>query len=69
MITDLSDEGLVARFGDILFEIPELIEALRIAELQSRPAVNAGGFACRSREISMQRVGDGFVARIGSGRH
>lgn len=68
MIEDISDEGLVARFGDIMHELPELFDALRIAELQSRPAANAGGFACRSDSVSMARERDGFVVRIGPRR-
>ena len=64
MIDDMSDEGLVARFGDIMHELPELFDALRIAELQSRLARNTGGFACRSESISVAPERDGFVARI-----
>lgn len=68
MIEDMSDEGLVSRFGDIMHELPELFDALRIAELQSRPAMNTGGFACRSEGISVVRERDGFVVRISQRR-
>lgn len=36
-ISDLSDEGLARQFGDVLFEIPNLWEALRRFELENRP--------------------------------
>ncbi|GLS09035.1 hypothetical protein GCM10007864_26650 [Sinorhizobium fredii] len=57
MIPDLSDEGLVKQFGDVLFEIPELWEALRRFELESRPTSLSGGFNIRSNSISVQRGG------------
>lgn len=41
-IPDMSDEGLVRQFGDVMHELPELYEALRRFELQSRPVT--GGF-------------------------
>ncbi|CUX03381.1 hypothetical protein AGR2A_pb10137 [Agrobacterium genomosp. 2 str. CFBP 5494] len=66
MIDDMSDEGLVARFGDIMHEMPELYDALRIAEMQSRLAANEGGLACRSEFVSMARQRDGLVMRIGT---
>lgn len=68
MIDDLSDEGLVARFGDIMHEMPELYDALRIAEMQSRPVANRGGLACRSELVSMTRQRHGLVMRIGTRR-
>lgn len=68
MIDDISDEGLVAQFGDIMHELPELYTALRIAEMQSRPAIKPGGFACRSDGVSVARERDRFVVRIGSRR-
>jgi len=39
---DMSDKAMVERFGDILFEIPELWDALRMFEMQNRPV--KGGF-------------------------
>lgn len=54
MIPDLSDEGLVKQFGDVLFEIPELWEALRRFEIESRPV--KGGFkASGNAGVSVQR--------------
>lgn len=66
MIDDLSDEGLVARFGDVMHEMPELYTALRIAEIQSRPTTNERGLACRSAFFSMARQRDGLVMRFGT---
>ncbi|MBB4064072.1 hypothetical protein [Gellertiella hungarica] len=40
---DLSDEGLVARFGDILHEEPQLFVAIRMREYKSRQ-IAPGGF-------------------------
>ncbi len=34
---DMSDKAMVERFGDILHEIPELWDAIRMFELQNRP--------------------------------
>lgn len=68
MITDISDEGLVAQFGDIMHEMPELYDALRIAVMQSRPATREGGFACRSEFALMARQRDGFMVRFGTRR-
>lgn len=67
MFEDISDEGLVARFGDILFEIPELFEALRFAELQSRHR-HEGAFRCRAGRVSVERDGAGLQMRIGLSR-
>lgn len=36
MTDDLSDEGLVNAYGDILLELPELFEALRRFALKNR---------------------------------
>lgn len=57
MIPDMSDEGLVRQFGDIMNEIPELYEALRRFELQGRPTVTSGGFR-------MSVSGRGYETRI-----
>ena len=59
---DLSDEGLVRRFGDIMHEMPELFEAIRRFEIENRPAVTSGGFAVRADWVSVQCSGD--VTRI-----
>lgn len=63
---DLSDEGLVERFGDILFEIPELIHALRVQEIENRPAVTSGGVRIHGQRVSMQRIGGKTRLRIGN---
>ncbi len=60
---DLSDEAMAAHFGDILFEIPELWNAIRVSEMNSRPNCVPGGFRVRSNAISVQR-GAGNVLRI-----
>lgn len=61
MIPDLSDEGLVRQFGDLMHELPELYEALRRFELQSRPAVTPGGLKMsvkRGRNVTRIRIGN-----------
>ena len=68
MIPDLSDEGLVRQFGDIMFELPELFEALRRFELESRPAVTSGGFNIKGSALSVHRAGDMFRLRVGNAR-
>lgn len=60
---DLSDEGLVRRFGDVMHEMPELYEAIRRFEIENRPAVTSGGFRMRADCVSVQR-GSGGVTRI-----
>lgn len=60
MIPDLSDCGLVRQFGDIMHELPELYEALRRFEIESRPV--RGGF-----KVSMKGA-DKFGMRIGNPR-
>lgn len=65
---DLSDEALVERFGDILFEIPELLHALRVQEIENRPALKSGGVRVQGRGVSVQRVGAKTRARIGDTR-
>lgn len=60
---DLSDEGLVRRFGDVMHEMPELYEAIRRFEIENRPAVTSGGFRMRADWVSVQR-GSGDVTRI-----
>lgn len=62
VISDMSDEGLVNQFGDLMQEMPELFEALRRFEMQNRPLVISGGFKMRSDWVSMQSVGN--VPRI-----
>lgn len=60
MIPDLSDEGIRQQFGDIVLEIPELFEALRRFELESRPVKD--GF-----RVSVKGA-DKFGVRIGNAR-
>ncbi len=66
MIADLSDEGLVAQFGDVLFEVPELFEALRRFELQNRPAVTSGGFKLKADRVTVDRSPTVLRFRIGA---
>lgn len=56
VISDMSDAGLVEQFGDIMHELPELFEALRRWEIESRPvksgfrmSMNGGGNETRIR--------------------
>ena len=65
---DISDKALVSRYGDILHEIPELWNALRISELQSRPV--RGGFNVRGHAgVSVDSGGGrGSELRIRVGR-
>lgn len=64
---DMSDKAMVERFGDILFEIPELWDALRMFEMQNRPVkggLKIGGDA----GISMKRSaasGSAFRIHVG----
>jgi hypothetical protein len=51
---ELSDEALALRFGDILFEIPELWRALRVQEIESRPVMRTGGFRLHTKGVSVQ---------------
>lgn len=66
MIDDLSDEGLVSRFGDLMFEIPELFEAIRMSELKSRSLSTESGFNCRADGVSVKRDVGGLKVLIGS---
>ncbi len=69
VIPDLSDEGLVKQFGDVMHEIPELYEALRRLEIERRPRSGPGAFAMKSNGISMQGAGSAIRIRVGSTRH
>lgn len=65
MINDLSDEGLVRRFGDIMHEMPELYEAIRLFEIKSRPMSDMGGFRIAADWVSVSvNGGAGNVSRI-----
>ncbi|RVH72556.1 hypothetical protein CN203_27620 [Sinorhizobium meliloti] len=65
MIPDLSDRGLREQFGDILLELPELWDALRRFEIESRPAVTSGGFKMKADWVSVEHIGDETRIRIG----
>ncbi|MDX1181522.1 hypothetical protein GOL86_21090 [Sinorhizobium medicae] len=66
---DLSDEGLVRRFGDLMHEMPELYEAIRLFEMKNRPTKVPGGFNVKSDAISVQREGGMLRLQCGnSGR-
>lgn len=59
MITDMSDEGFVRQFGDIMNELPELFEALRRFEIESRPVKS--GFKMSvdgGRSVTRVRIGN-----------
>lgn len=57
VIPDMSDKGLVAQFGDVMHELPELYEALRRFEMQNRPTSTSGGFKMRADWVSVERGG------------
>lgn len=62
IVHDMSDAGIAAQFGDIVHELPELFEALRRFEIESRPAKS--GF-----RMSMNGRGNETRIRVGnSGR-
>lgn len=63
MNRDLSDEGLVAAYGDIMHELPELYSALRHYEMQNRPTLTSGGFRIKANWVSVD-CADGHVSRI-----
>lgn len=68
IIVDSSDKAMVERFGDVLHEIPELWDALRMFEMQNRPVeggLKVGGDA----GISMKRTaasGSAFRIHVGN---
>lgn len=68
IVHDMSDAGLVAQFGDLMHEIPELYEALRRFELQNRPRAVSGGFEIKSDWVSVQRGGGVLRLRVGHSR-
>lgn len=68
VIPDMSDAGLVIQFGDLMHELPELYEALRRFELQSRPAVTSDGFKMRGSGLSVQRGRGMLRLKIGNAR-
>ncbi|MGO7273956.1 hypothetical protein ACCT18_01460 [Rhizobium ruizarguesonis] len=66
IVHDISDEGLVRQFGDVMFELPELFEALRRFEIENRPAVTSGGFNIKGDGVSMKRGRDMLRVQIGN---
>lgn len=68
IIPDMSDAGLVAQFGDVMHELPELYEALRRFELQNRPKTVPGGFKMKADWVSVQGVGNVLRIRVGNTR-
>jgi hypothetical protein len=66
--SDLSDEGLVRRFGDIMHEMPELFEAIRRFEIENRSTSAPGGFAIKSDWVSVQRSEDMTRLRVRNAR-
>jgi hypothetical protein len=68
-IPDLSDEGLISQFGDILHEIPELYEALRRFEIKNRQTKMPSGFWMRADWVSVHgEPGHVTRIRVGSAR-
>ncbi len=68
IVHEMSDEGLVAQFGDVMHEMPELFEALRRWEIESRPRAVSGGFNVRAESISVQRGGGVLWIQVGHSR-
>lgn len=68
VIPDMSDAGLVAQFGDIVHELPELYEALRRFEMQNRPRSVSGGFKVKSDSVSVERGRGMFRIQVGNPR-
>jgi hypothetical protein len=64
-MSDLSDKGLVERFGDIMLELPELFHAIRMYEIARRPVLKSSGVRVHGRGVSMQRVAGKTRLRIG----
>ena len=63
---DMSDRAMAERWGHILNEIPELWDAIRIYEIQSRPEKSTFR-VCGDAGVSMQS-GAGSELRIRIGR-
>lgn len=61
IVPDMSDEGLVGQFGDLMHEMPELYEALRRFEMQNRPTQISGGFKMKADWVSVERGGGGVL--------
>lgn len=68
VIPDMSDKGLVAQFGDVMHELPELYEAIRRWEMQNRPRSVSGGFKMKADWVSVQRGGDVLRLQVGNTR-
>lgn len=66
MIPDLSDRGLVERFGDVMIEMPELFEALRRFEIENRPRAQSGGFGMKCDGVTVDRSATVLRFRIGA---
>ncbi len=64
---DLSDKSMAERWGQVINEIPELWDALRIFEMQNR-SVKGDFKVCGDAGVSMQRGGGGRELRIRVGR-
>lgn len=64
IISDMSDAGIAAQFGDIVHEIPELFEALRRFEMKNRPTSTSGGMKMRADWVSVLVNGGRGVTRI-----
>lgn len=58
---DMSDKAMAERYGDILFEIPELWNALRVFEMQHRPS--RGGFRVHGNAGVSVDCGASFAGR------
>lgn len=43
---DMSDKAMFERFGDVLHEIPELWDAIRMFEMQNRPVKGGLKVSC-----------------------
>jgi len=61
IVHDVSDEGLVSQFGDLMHELPELYEALRRFEIERRPVTSG-------LKMSMDGRGNETRIRVGNSR-
>lgn len=64
IVADMSDVGLVAQFGDVMHEMPELYEAIRLFEMQNRPTSTSGGFKMKADWVSVSMNGGRNVKRV-----
>ena len=65
-MSDLSDEDLFDRFGDLMHELPELATSIRQFEIGKRPAVTSGAFRFDSDWVKVSPAAKEFLGRMKS---